>query len=170
MGTFYTDVIQKDPRFHSTNVCADLALLEPGFRARITAFIALAKSLGHDVEILETYRSPARQQELYEKHLTELRQVGVHGFGLAADLKVLVNGVYDPKGQDYLYFKDLALKDDVISGINWGEPCEHHSFEDFDHLQGVPIFRQDALFAGTWYPLNPYDPWADEKAHGVKLA
>ena len=167
MGNFYTDVLMKDPRFHSPDKCADIMLLEPGFRAKMLHFVSLAEAARHHVSILETYRSRARQLQLWTQHATELKEVGVHGYGLACDFALYVNGVYDPKGQDYMSFVALAQADDVLSGINWGEPHEAHGFKDYDHLQGVPLFRQAALFAGTWYPTPDYSPWADEQAHGV---
>lgn len=167
--SFYTEVLMKDPRFHSTDRCDDMSLLEPNFRAKIVHFIELAKSIGHDVRTLETYRSPARQEQLFKQGATQLRKVGVHGYGLAWDGQLLVNGVYDPDGQDYMFFMTVAKQDDVLSGINWGEPRQPHSFKDYDHLQGIPIFRQPALFSGTWYPPPDYDPWKDEQEHGVQI-
>ena len=124
---------------------------------------------GFDLAILETYRSPARQRLLFEKRLTELRNVGVHGYGLAIDFGLFKNGVYDPRGRDYMVFKDYAKQCGILSGIDWGEPCVSHSFHDWDHLQGVPLFRQNDLFAGKWYPSDDYDAWADEKARGIKI-
>lgn len=170
MGNFYTDVIKQDHRFGSTDVINDLALLEPTFRGRILNFISYASARGHSVRVAETYRSQARQTQLWEKKLTELKTVGVHGFGLAADLAIYVNGKYDPNGQDYMFFVEAAKQADELSGINWGEPCAEHGFKDYDHLQGVPLALQPALFAGTWYPSPGFDPWAWERAHGIKGA
>lgn len=165
--SFYLDVLKKDQRFNSPALINDLNLLEPTFRARVLQFISYASAAGHAVRVVETYRSQVRQRRLFDQKKTELKNVGVHGFGLAADLALYVDGKYDPKGEDYLFFIDLAKKADELSGINWGEPCQKHEFEDYDHLQGVPLFRQPDLFAGRWYPDPDYDPWADERAHNI---
>lgn len=164
-GNFYTNVIKKDPRFNSTAICKDLALLAPEFRARVEKFKAFAEAQGHVVEIIETYRSPARQRHLFAQKLTQLKNVGVHGYGLAIDFALFIKGKYDPKGQDYLCFVALAKQAGVISGVDWGAPGAHHTFQDFDHLQGVPVFRQAALFAGAWYPPAGYDLIADNAKH-----
>ena len=168
MGNFYTDVIQKDPRFNSTERIEDPLLLEPGTRAAVQAIIADLQSLGHDARVLETYRSEARQHMLFEQHLTQLSKVGVHGFGLACDIALYVSDKYDPVGEHYVILVPLAQKHGMISGINWGLPNLPHSFKDYDHIQRIPLFRQNALFAGSWYPPTDYDPHADEIAAGVK--
>jgi hypothetical protein len=166
--TFYTDIIEKDHRFDSVNVINDLALLEPGTRAAVEAMIADAALAGHELRVLETYRSQARQHMLWTQHLTQLSKVGCHGFGVAADLALYVNGRYDPNGQHYMFMEALAKKHGLVSGIDWGAPNAVHSFHDYDHVQRVPVFRQNAMFAETWYPPSAYDPYADQVAHGVK--
>ncbi len=165
--SFYTEVIMKDPRFHSTTVCKDINLLEPNFRAKALKFQKAIEAAGHKVEILETYRSPARQMQLFREGFTELRNVGVHGYGLAADFALFVNGKYDPKGQDYIFFAKIAKDCDIISGYDWGLPDQPHSFRDYDHVQGVPLFRQHELFTGQWYPDASYSPWEDELSRGL---
>jgi hypothetical protein len=175
MGNFYSDTIQKSAYFHSTNACRDIALLEPGFRARVSAMIADANAHGHDLRLLETYRSQARQQHLYAQGrtapgpvVTHLQKVGVHGYGLAADIGLFDKGKkLDPVGEHYAFFVALCAKYHMVSGIDWGAPNAQHSFKDWDHVQGVPLFRQPALFAGTWYPEQGYDPLQDQIAHGA---
>jgi hypothetical protein len=159
MTNFYTNVIQKDPRFATTDAVTDPALLEPRFRAAISAIIADAAALGHRLKIGETYRSVQHQQWLFAKGRTKLRNVGVHHYGLAADLLMIdAAGHYDPVGEHYAFLVDLAKKHPLpwgpmISGIDWGTPpASAHTFNDWDHLQGVTIAQQPALFAGTWYP------------------
>ena len=84
MANFFTDVIQKDQRFHSQNRVADPALLEPVTRAAIQRVIADAATQGIKLMIFETYRSQERQQVLFEQGATQLRTVGVHHHGLPA--------------------------------------------------------------------------------------
>ena len=155
--SFYSKVIQKDPRFHSPNACYDPALLFPPFRAVVEAIIHDALVAGYTLHIGETFRSEARQQMLFAKGLTQIRQVGVHNFGLAADLILMVNGRYDPVGTHYEFLVDLCAKrpcpwGPTVSGIDWGQPDRPHSFRDYDHIQGVILAQQPALFAGTFYP------------------
>jgi hypothetical protein len=172
---FYKDVIQKSAAYRSTSICADVMMLEPGFRARVAAMIADAKAHGHDLRLLETYRSQARQASLYAqgrtkpgKRVTQLQKVGVHGYGLAADIGLFIDGnKLDPKGEHYMFFVALCAKHRMVSGIDWGTPKQGHGFKDYDHVQGVPVFRQPALFAGTWYPGPGYDPIEDQIAHGL---
>ena len=168
MGNFYTDTIEKDPRFRSTETIKDLSLLEPGMRAKVAQMIVLAHAAGHELRVGETFRSQARQTQVFNAGASQLRKVGCHGYGLACDLQLWIGGKYDPRGQDYAFFEDLCRKVGLISGIDWGTPNEHHSFHDWDHVQAIPVFRQPALFAGAWYPPPSYDPYADQVAHGVK--
>lgn len=167
MKNFYTETILK-AKWPANKVCTDLNMLEPGTRAKVQAFIADAKANGHDVRVGETYRSQARQGMLYRKGFTKLQHVGTHGYGLAADLQLFVNGRYDPNGSHYMFFQALCTKHNLISGIGWGTPHARHSFTDYDHIQNCPIFRQNALFTGQWYPKVTYDPVDDMIKHGIR--
>lgn len=166
--SFYTEVICKDLRFNSVETIRDVSLLEPGTRAAVAKMILLAHQAGHELRVGETYRSQARQTQVFKAGASKLRKVGCHGFGVACDLQLWIGGKYDPRGVDYGFFETLCKECGLISGIDWGEPEEHHSFHDWDHVQKVPLFRQPSLFGGSWYPEPTYDPWADEAAHGVK--
>lgn len=169
MGNFHTDVILKDSRANSLVPINDVSLLEPGTRAAIAKMIVLAHEAGHELRVGETYRSQALQHADYLRGVTKLSKVGCHGYGLACDLRLYINGVYDPNGSDYMFFETLCRQARMISGIDWGEHSLGHSFHDWDHVQRVPLFRQPALFDGSWYPAPDYDPWADEAAHGIKI-
>ena len=168
--SFYTDVIQKDPRYNSSHVndvVCDMNLLAPMFRSRVVQMQAMAQAQGHVLKVAETYRSQARQHYLYTKGFTQLSHVGVHGYGLAADLQLFVNGKYDPDGSHYQFMHLYSVRCKVISGQGWGQSGLHHSFTDWDHIQAIPVFRQDAVFSGSWYPPDDYDPWVDEAQHNL---
>lgn len=170
MSNFFTEVIQKDSRYNSLECIKDLNLLEPNFRKMVAKFIETAASMGHTLKVIETFRSRHRQAYLFSKHLSQLKNVGVHGYGLAVDLGLFKEGRYDVTGNDYRFFQEIAEKHNVvtglISGIDWGEPHSYSSFHDFDHLQAIPVFRQKELFAGTWYPPETgYDPYEDIAMH-----
>lgn len=158
---FYTDVIQKDHRFNSVQPVTDLELLEPVTRTAVDAIIQAAASLGHRLVPVETYRSVDRQKHLYATGATQLRDVGVHHYGLACDLALEDGGKYDPHGQDYTFLRTLAEQHGLLSGIDWGLPGQSHTFRDYDHVQRIAELRQPALFASTWYPDALYRPLND---------
>jgi len=151
MSNFYIDVIQQDPRFNSVDRIADPMLLEPVTRLAVQNIVQAAAGLGLPVMIFETYRSQARQESLFEQGKTQLKTVGVHGYGLAADLVRVVNG-QPTWAVDYTFLGPLAREYGMISGVDWGEPGVHHSFIDPDHVQRITVAQQDSLFAGNWYP------------------
>jgi hypothetical protein len=158
MGNFYQDVIQNDPRFRSTKPVSDLALLEPVTRAAVQAIIADAAEMGHEMAVFETYRSQELQGIYFQRGVTKLRNVGVHHYGLAADIVKVVNGEPSWDG-DFTFLRDLCNKYNLISGIDWGHPDERHSFVDACHVQRITVDDQPALFAGTWYPDSTYNPY-----------
>ena len=165
MSTFYDTVLRNSKAFRSDAVCKDPAMLEPGTRAAVIALVADAKAKGIDLRLLETYRSQTRQSSLFMQHRTQLRVVGCHGYGVAADFGVFVNGQYAEHDEPYLPLRALARKHGLISGIDWGHP-KIGGFEDSGHVQRVPVWRQSALFSGVWYPPADYDPYQDSAAHG----
>lgn len=159
-SNFFTDVISNDHRFKSVDRIADPNLLEPQTRARVLAIIADAKELGINLMIFETYRSRERQKQLFDQGASQLKNVGVHHYGLACDLVKSINGQPSWKG-DFSFLRTLARHHGLISGIDWGEPGVKHSFVDSDHVQRITKGRQSSLFAGTWYPDDGYDPYQD---------
>ena len=158
--TFYSEVIAKDPRFHSTAICHDLALLEPVTRQNVLNIIADARALGITLTPFETYRSKERQLMLFEQKATKLKTVGVHHYGLACDLPKLIAGEESWKG-DFRFLVKLCKARSMISGIDWGQPKIKHTFVDGCHVQRITTARQARLFAGTWYPDASYDPYRD---------
>jgi len=163
--SFYTDVIKKDPRFTTNRVVNDVNLLEPGFRKKVQQVLAQAKLDGHDLRIAETFRSQQRQAYLFTQHFTQLKKVGVHNYGLACDFNLFIDGKYEEDGSKYLFLVDYGKKFGFVSGYDWGTPNQKHTFHDYDHIQGVPVFRQGELFSGAWYPGDNYDIASDMKSH-----
>ncbi len=151
MPNFYTDVLQRDPRFNSTVRIDDLALLEPVTRAAVQAILAEAKTHGIDYMVFETFRSQARQQLLFNQGATRLRQVGVHHYGLACDIVIQVAGSPSWKG-DFTLLGTLAKAHGLVWGGDWGTAGAHPSFVDSDHVQRCTVSEQDQLFRGIWYP------------------
>jgi hypothetical protein len=153
MGNFFTDVIQRDPRYRSVAPIRDLDLLEPGFSSKVAAIMRDAEGAGTVLVPVETYRSSERQEELFALNKTKLRKVGTHHYGLAVDFAKRVNGQLTWNG-DWTFMARLAARHGAVSGVDWGEPDKPHSFIDSGHLQGCTLAQQKALFAGTWYPAG----------------
>jgi hypothetical protein len=107
MENFYTDVISHDARFDSASRVADSALLEPITGQLVQSIIAAAQQMGIALMVYETYRSQARQQELFDNGATKLRKVGVHHYGLACDIVRVVGGEPSWKG-DFSFLGQLA--------------------------------------------------------------
>lgn len=155
MGNFYTDVIAKDPRFASPLPCRDLALLFPPFRAALAALIGDASVMGITLVVTETFRSSQLQHRDEAIGASQLK-LGVHHFGLAADVCRVAGGKMDWAAADYFFLQPLAARHSLVWGGDWGDPAklgETGLFHDWDHLQFCPVARQEALFAGTWYPV-----------------
>ncbi len=158
-ASFYDQVIRKDPRFNSVSRISDLNLLEPVMRQKVLAIVRDAAAKGIQIMVFETYRSKPRQEELFKKGASKLRQVGVHHYGLACDFVKNVNGKPSWDG-DFTFLRDLARTHGLIWGGNWGNPNKRPSFYDPGHVQRCSLSRQPSLFNGTWYPDANYDPYA----------
>lgn len=158
--SFRTEVIARDPRFMSTGRIDDLTLLEPVTRAAVEAVIAGAKAMGIVLIPFETYRSEARQEQLFAQKATEIRTAGVHNYGLACDLVKSVGGEPSWKG-DFSFLGTLARQHSLIWGGDWGEPGKPHHLADAVHVQRCSVARQPGLFSGDWYPDADYNPYND---------
>lgn len=160
MASFYDTVLRNSKAFRSDAVCKDLNMLEPGTRTAVVALMADAKTMGVDLRVLETYRSQVRQSALFMQRATQLRTVGCHGYGVAADFGVFVHGAYQGSAKAYVFLRELARKHDLIPGIDWGHP-KLSAQGDAGHVQRIPVWRQAALFSGQFYPSVAYSPYAD---------
>jgi hypothetical protein len=161
MANFFSDVILKDPRFNTTKRVNDLSLLEPVTRQLVEAIIADAKAHGVELMVFETFRSAARQKELFNQGATKLQNVGVHNYGLACDIVKNIGGDPSWKG-DFSLLGQLAHSHKMIWGGDWGNPNIPHSFIDAVHVQRCTVARQASLFNRTWYPDANYDPYVDK--------
>ena len=130
MPNFYEDVIKTDGRFNTKKLVADIELLEPTMREAVQGIIADAAAHGIKLMVFETFRSQARQTELFNQGATKLKSVGVHHYGLACDLVKDIHGQPSWKG-DFSLLGVLAKAYKLIWGGDWGSPGAHHSFVDF---------------------------------------
>src|SRR4051812_32141991 len=147
MPSFYDTVIRNSKSFGSDQVCKNMDLLEPGTRMAIDGMLADAKADGHDLRVLETYRSQTRQSALFVKHFTQLRVVGCHGYGVAVDFGVFVDGKYQENNKPYIFLDALARKHGMVSGQTWGHSYANRGFVDSGHVQRVRVEHQHALFS-----------------------
>lgn len=157
--SFYTDVIARSPKFHTSDRVSDMDLLEPVTRAAVQRIIVQAASSGVKLTVFESYRSQERQAEMYRQGASQLKTVGVHHFGLACDLVKDVGGEPSWKG-DFSFLGPLARANGLIWGGDWGHPGVPTKFPDADHVQRCRVEMQAQLFALTWYPDASYNPWA----------
>ncbi|MEZ5833796.1 MAG: M15 family metallopeptidase [Dongiaceae bacterium] len=160
MPNFYTETIQRHPKFNSVERVSDINLLEPKMRDLVQQIVADAAAAGQQLMVFETYRSPARQEELFRRKATKLRKVGVHHYGLACDIVKDIAGDPSWKGS-FDFLGRLAKRHGLIWGGDWGEPDKPHKFVDSVHVQRCTVARQGRLFRGTWYPDDDYDPYED---------
>ena len=144
MENAFLKKLRLDPRFRTTERVADPGLLYPSFRKRVEAILREAKLRGQEYVLFETYRSRERQAELFRQGVTQLKTVGVHHYGLAADLVRRVNGklTWDA---DYRLLGELADKQGLVWGGRW-------KFVDAAHVQAIPVKDQPKLFRGDWFP------------------
>jgi hypothetical protein len=136
-------------------------LLEAITRQLVQQIVDAAQQIGISVMVFETFRSQARQQDLFDNGATKLRTVGVHNYGLACDIVRVAGGEPSWKG-DFSFLGQLAHSSGLIWGGDWGNPSVAHSFVDSVHVQRCTIARQTGLFAGTWYPDAGYNPYSDD--------
>ena len=138
--------LKDDRRYTSIERVSDPILLFPPFRLKIESILAEAKGLGQEFVLFETYRSTQRQAQLFAEGRTKLARVGVHHYGLAADLVRRIEGrlVWEA---DYALLGKLAKR----RGLTWGGDWR---FRDEVHVQGIPVSDQSRLFSGVWFPTT----------------
>lgn len=152
-GNFHLDVLRKSKLWLSAAKCADLEMLEPVTRAHAQEILKL---LGPGWMMYETFRSPARQRELFERKATDLRDVGVHAYGLAFDI---VRNEADPGKKpmpswhgDFSPLIQCAIERGLVAGLK-----RKNGTIDAAHVQRIRVADQKRLFAGTWYPCDFYE-------------
>ena len=75
MSNFYTDVIQKDPRYNSThvdNVVCDMNLLEPGTRGAVSQMMAMAKAASLGFKSISGYAATVFRRDFNPQPLSPL--------------------------------------------------------------------------------------------------
>lgn len=106
-------------------------LLYPAFARRVQKAISSARAAKIPIEIFETYRTPNRQQELYDQGRTKPgpivtnAQAGYswHNYGIAVDVVMRVDGKFNWSNE--LYYHDAAQYFES-QGLRW---AGHSGFE-----------------------------------------
>jgi len=124
MQAFTMGQTEPDP----TVACRDLNQLDLRFRAILVAALAEATAAGLDPVVIETYRSQARQDYLYEQGRTRpgdkvtWTRSSKHKTRLAADVCPRVNGKIDWNAQDlFNAWGAIATKNGLVWGGSWGD-------------------------------------------------
>lgn len=133
MNEFYNRVITQDPRFHSEERVADLALLEPATREKILNLMAAAKAKGIELFVFETYRSEQRQLELFRQGGSKLKTVGGHHYGLACDL--FKNNRAGKSDDDNKLLEQIAREQGLFFGSELRKDAVKFTFFDPDGLE-----------------------------------
>ena len=135
----------------------DIMLLDPRFRSVLIDILSICRNkLGINVDILETLRDRTRQKKLRKQGASKVN-VGWHQFGLAADLGIFVDGVYqvDDRLGKYLKLGFVAMAFNCRWGGNWD--MDNHIGEggenDLGHVEYHPGFTlAQYIEAGEKWP------------------
>jgi hypothetical protein len=106
---FYITTIKPHAAFRSRSRIATTELLVPEFRDKIQKILMDSSYLDDEFMVWETYRSKERQLDLFTRGATQLKNVGVHHYGIACDLVRSINGDPSWKG-DFSVLGKLAKK------------------------------------------------------------
>lgn len=103
--------------------------LHPDFREKLDKWLAAATAAGFDILVYETFRTPERQQWLFDagrkrppfgRYLTYTMD-SCHRYGLAADIVPLLNGQANWAGYDKLY-KEVDPGDFGLETLDFERP------------------------------------------------
>lgn len=130
---------------NAQTVSRDLDLLWPVFKTKVLRALAASKIIYPDIAIFEAWRSPARQQGLYEqgrskpgKRVTAAKAwESWHNYGLAVDVALFKAGVWSWDFEPVKiapYFQG--------EGLRWGGPGDA---PHFDYHGGVLISVAEAI-------------------------
>lgn len=99
---------------------ADLNALHPYFRDRVLQLINLCKEKGIQLEVVETYRTHAKQREykmMGRRYTRTPPGYSRHQYGLAVDVVPVINNV--PQWNNYQLWRKVGLIGEKL-GFRWG--------------------------------------------------
>jgi len=115
----------------------------------------LCSDRGLKVRLFETYRSPERQLDLFNKGYSKLKRGGMHEYRIAWDIVFVKEG--KPSWDKNHKWKALGQTgaDLGLDGLCWGGNWT--SFTDLPHFQVVPATPNDqSLIRGGYTPPGPF--------------
>lgn len=121
-------------------ICRDLDALVPSFRAKVVRVLARMKARGYDVQVWETYRSPARIALLAARGTGSPRSM--HEFGVAVDI---VEADKTPWVANKPGLWTALCEEYEREGITAG--ARFRTRKDYPHGQGVKVAQQNAVRA-----------------------
>ncbi len=131
----------------------ELNALHPYFRDRITAVIQECKAKGIQLAIVETYRTPAKQQE-YQSMGKRYTRSGAgkskHQYGLAIDVVPMIDSV--AIWDNPVLWRKVGVIGEKY-GLRWGGRWKYpYDPGHFEWTNGLP---PEKLFAGE-FPIVPF--------------
>jgi peptidoglycan L-alanyl-D-glutamate endopeptidase CwlK len=153
---WYKEVIVKSDVFKSPKWCGEeqICLLYPPFREKVIQVKQELAKQKLPFYIYETFRSNARQLELYKKGYSKVKTAGMHTYGVAVDFVGK-----DNKGNWSWDMKLPWSKLGAISkklGLFWGG--DWTSFKDYPHIQ---MIRANAIEQNK-IRLGVYPKWVED--------
>lgn len=103
----------------------DLSALHPYFRDKVMELIAICKSKGIELAVVETYRTVAKQNEYKKLGKIYTRSVGgrsKHQYGLAVDVVPVLDSV--PSWHNEVVWRKIGLVGEKL-GLRWGGRWRH---------------------------------------------
>ncbi len=104
----------------SLPMIADLEALHPYFREKVMQLIAICQTKGIELELVETYRTHAKQNEYKSMGRKYTRSAGGHSkhqYGLAVDVVPVVDSV--AQWDNYRLWKKVGAIGESL-GLRWG--------------------------------------------------
>ena len=158
MAQTHLEWLKTQPEWKSTRIVRDTQYLFQPFGQVVEEILRQISELGLPFAAFETFRSPARQAEVYEKGYSRIKTPGPHAFGLAIDIVGTANGkplsgIFDSASWSHQKYPWRKLGEVVESyGLIWGGRWK--SIVDYPHLQAIPVdlklYRR--ILSGEWYP------------------
>jgi peptidoglycan L-alanyl-D-glutamate endopeptidase CwlK len=142
-----------------------LNLLYPPFLYRLLKGVKAARAAGIPLHVFESYRSPARQQWLYEQGRSREGRIVTraragrswHNYGIATDLVLVIDGKWTWEHED-LYVRAAPYLE--ACGLQWQGRSK--KFVELVHYQlpvEISIYEVEAIYKtdgllGVWQKFN----------------
>lgn len=132
---------------------SDPAELLPPFRRAVETLLERMRARGFAPRLHETYRSPARSQELVAKGTSRAAGLSMHCYRIAADV-ICAQHLWDCETKGCTYYTRLGYEAQLL-GLTWGGNWDGDSVtreqreHDLPHVQAVPIAVQQRVRRAT---------------------